>query len=68
MAYTNYDRIRDLENVLKALKAYTSPMIVMGDMPEGVDEDIFRMFIRLEDTIAERIADVNELDLEEVIA
>lgn len=66
--YTNYDRTRDLENVLKALKAYTSPMIVMGDMPEGVDEDIYRMFLKLEDTIAERIADVNKLDLEEVIA
>lgn len=65
MDYTNWDRREALRRALTALRSYsTTPLYILGDMPEGVDADIWQTAQKLEAMIEDRIKTVGELDLD----
>ena len=59
--FTNADRVRHLQDALTAFRSTTlSTKGILGDMPQGVDDDIWELCETFEATLEERIKDILE--------
>lgn len=62
--YTNFERLHVLEAVRASMTRYNGPLGILGDTPEGVDDDIWDALEQVRDLIDRRIEEVNNLDFE----
>lgn len=62
--YTNFDRLQTLEAVRASMTRYNGPIGIMGNTPEGVDDDIWEALEQVKDLIGKRIENVKGMDFE----
>ena len=62
---TNFERYRYLKATLNTFQGYSNtPMGILGNMPRGVDDDIWQMAEEFENALKKRIKEVKALDFD----
>jgi hypothetical protein len=50
---------------MDSLSRYSGPVATFGEMHEGIDEDIWKALLAVQEMVKERISKVEQMDLNE---
>lgn len=65
---TNGTRLYILNRTMDSLSRYSGPVATFGEMHEGIDEDIWKALLAVQEMVKERISKVEQMDLNEEAA